>query len=150
MDFKVVGLTHVWEDLSLNNKIRPMALVVLDDGGYRIHYPEVDHLNFREVLTHFGALARSMGTSQFCFFMDAKFRWDPGEPDESRPKHPLDDYSSSVMILQCLFEPGFVIPTITFLEYKKPGKAIQAGEFVSTVAGDHEFFRWFFEGYGEP
>ncbi len=117
MDFKIVGLSHVWEDLSKNDKIRPMALFTLDDGGYRIHYPEVDHLNFREVLTEFGTMARSMRTSQFCFFLDAKYRWDPDSPDgKPQPKRPLDDFDSSVMVLQYIFKPGFVIPILTFVE----------------------------------
>lgn len=140
MDFKNIGLNHIWDDLRTTGEFRPMVMMVTD-GQYRYAYPLLDGTNAKDVLTGFAVMARSENAYQCLFFLEAEFQRAADEGEGVR---------NCILVVHFHLRPEPTRVEATCAAYELQGRTLEIGEeFDKDTEGD-PVVACFWEAYQDP
>lgn len=140
MDFKNIGLNHVWDDLRTSGEFRPMVMMI-NHGHYRYAYPLLDGSNAKDVLTGFAVMARSENAYQCLFFLEAQFQ---------RAGDEAMEYRTCILVVQFLLRPEPTKAIATCAEYKLLGTELEIGEEYDKDTEGDPVVAGFWKAYQDP
>jgi hypothetical protein len=138
MDFKNIGLNHIWDNLRTTGEFHPMVMMVTH-GHYRFAYPLLDGTNAKDVLTAFAVMARSESAYQCLFFLEAEFE---RATDEG--------YKTCILAIHFHLRPEPTRAEVTCAEYKLSGKALEIGEEYDKDTKGDPVIAGFWRAYQDP
>jgi len=149
MDFKEIGLNHIWEEFRTNGEFSPTIMMVVH-GAYRYIYPMMDETNAKDVITCFGAMARSDNAYQCLIFVEGRFRRGTGEIEDIVQAHPKEAFRNCIVVLHFHLRPEPKRTEITCAEYRRNGKLLEIGEEAEKDSEGDGRGAWFWDGYHDP
>ncbi len=140
MDFKSIGLNHIWEDLRTSGEFRPTVMMVTD-GQYRFAYPLLDGTNAKDVLTGFAVMARSDNAYQCLFFLEAEFERGTGYWKEFR---------DCILVVHFHLRQEPTRAEVTCAAYKLVGRDLEIGEEYDKDTEGDPVVAGFWRAYQDP
>jgi hypothetical protein len=140
MDFKNIGLNHIWDDLRTSGEFRPMVMMVTD-GHYRFAYPNLDGTKTKDILTCFAVMARSENAYQCLFFVEAEFQ---------RGVEEAEGYRTCILAIHFHLRPEPTRAKVTCAGYKLIGTELEIGEELDKDTEGDPVIACFWEAYKDP
>ncbi len=140
MDFKNIGLNHIWDDLRTSGEFRPMVMMITD-GHYHYAYPLLDGTNANDVLIGFAVMARSENAYQCLFFLEAEFQ---------RAVDETGEYRTCILVVQFNLRPEPTRAVVTCAEYKLLRTELEIGEEYDKDTMGDPVVAGFWKAYQDP
>ena len=140
MNFKNIGLNHIWDSLRTSGEFRQMVMMVTH-GNYRYAYPLLDGTNAKDVLTSFAVMAQSENAYRCLFFLEAEFQ---RAADES------EEYRTCILVIQFHLRPEPTWAEATCAEYQLLGTELEIGEEYDKDTKDDPVVAGFWKAYQDP
>ncbi|GEM_PF-5958134 len=140
MDFKNIGLNHIWDDLRTSGEFRPMIMMVTH-GQYRYIPTDFDGTKTKDILTCFAVMARSENAYQCLFFVEAEFQRAVDEVGEYRP---------CILVIHFHLRPEPTRAEVTCAGYKLMGDVLEIGEEFDKGTKDDPVVECFWKAYQDP